>query len=271
MKRKICYLFIGVALCMITPMEGIVQNVDSKTERRMLRTGNEDYEKEKYTEAEVNYRRALDADPSSKMAAYNIGNALFRQGKYDEAARQYGDLTDKERPDDGKVESAGNWYNLGNSLYMQGKYAESIEAYKNSLRRNPDDHEARYNLRMAQLKLQQQQQQQQQQQNQDNQQQNQNNQQQNQQNQNNQQNRDNDKDKEKQQNSPQEQQNQNPQNSGRQEDRPADNGQPQPGEMSRENAQQILDAMQQDEKATQEKVQKALLEQRKKRKTDKEW
>ena len=270
MKRKICYLFIGAALCMITPMEGIAQNVDSKTERRMLRTGNEDYEKEKYTEAEVNYRRALDADPSSKMAAYNIGNALFRQGKYDEAARQYGDLTDKERPDDGKVESAGNWYNLGNSLYMQGKYAESIEAYKTSLRRNPDDHEARYNLRMAQLKLQQQQQQQQ---NQDNQQQNQNNQQQqqNQQNQNNQQNRDNDKDKEKQQNSPQEQQNQNPQNSGRQEDRPADNGQPQPGEMSRENAQQILDAMQQDEKATQEKVQKALLEQRKKRKTDKEW
>lgn len=130
MKRKICYLFIGVALCMITPMEGIAQNVDSKTERRMLRTGNEDYEKEKYTEAEINYRRALDADPSSKMAAYNIGNALFCQGKYDEAARQYGDLTDKERPDDGKVESAGNWYNLGNSLYMQGKYAESIEAYK---------------------------------------------------------------------------------------------------------------------------------------------
>ena len=32
---------------MITPMEGIAQNVDSKTERRMLRTGNEDYEKEK--------------------------------------------------------------------------------------------------------------------------------------------------------------------------------------------------------------------------------
>ena len=49
MKRKICYLFIGAALCMITPMEGIAQNVDSKTERRMLRTGNEDYEKEKYT------------------------------------------------------------------------------------------------------------------------------------------------------------------------------------------------------------------------------
>lgn len=47
MKRKICYLFIGVALCMITPMEGIAQNVDSKTERRMLRTGNEDYEKRK--------------------------------------------------------------------------------------------------------------------------------------------------------------------------------------------------------------------------------
>ena len=62
----------------------------------------------------------------------------------------------------------------------------------------------------------------------------------------------------------------NQQNQDRQEERPADSGQPQ-GTMSPENAQQILDAMQQDEKATQEKVQKALLEQRQKRKTDKEW
>ena len=61
------------------------------------------YKNEKYTEAEINYRRSLDADPSSSMAVYNIGNALFRQGKYDEAARQYENLTGRERPADEKT------------------------------------------------------------------------------------------------------------------------------------------------------------------------
>ena len=131
----------------------------------------------------------------------------------------------------------------------------------------PMDHEARYNLRMAQLKTasaannsnriritssnnrt--------------------NSSNKNQQNQNKNQDRD---DKNQQQNSPQQQPNQNPQNPERQDDRPADNGQPQPGSISPENAQQILDAMQQDEKKTQEKVQQKLLDQRQRRKTDKEW
>lgn len=268
MKRKICYLIVAAAVAWVVTPEVSAQNVDAKTARQKLRAGNDDYENEKYTEAEVNYRRSLDADPSSSLAVYNIGNALFRQGKYDEAAQQYENLTGRERPTDEKTTASANWYNLGNSLYMQEKYAESIEAYKNALRRNPDDHEARYNLRMAQLKLQQQQQQQDNQQQQQQQNQNQNNQNQNK-NQNNQQDRD--KDKENQQNSSQQQPNQNQQNQDRQEERQADNGQPQPGALSPENAQQILDALQQDEKATQEKVQKALLEQRQKRKTDKEW
>ncbi len=265
MKQKIYCLIAGTALCMMALPGAMAQNVDAKTSRQKLRAGNEDYKNEKYTEAEVNYRRSLDADPTSEKAVYNIGNALFRQGKFEEAAKQYQSLTAKERPDDDKKETAADWYNLGNSLYMQEKYAESIEAYKNALRRNPDDHEARYNLRMAQLKLRQQQQQQQ---NQDNQQQQQNQQQQNQQNQNKNQDRD---DKNQQQNSPQQQPNQNPQNPERQDDRPTDNGQPQPGSISPENAQQILDAMQQDEKKTQEKVQQKLLDQRQRRKTDKEW
>ena len=266
MKRKICYLIVGAAVALMSSSGVAAQDVDAKTARQKLRAGNDDYKNEKYNEDEINYRRSLDADPSSSMAVYNIGNALFRQGKYDEAARQYENLTGRERPADEKTVSSANWYNLGNSLYMQEKYAESIEAYKNALRRNPDDHEARYNLRMAQLKLQQQQQQQQDNQQQ---QQNQNQQQNNQQNQqNNEQNRD--KDKENQQNSSQQQPNPNQQNQDRQEERPADNEHPQ-GTISPENAQQILDAMQQDEKATQEKVQKALLEQRQKRKTDKEW
>ena len=136
MKQKIYCLIAGTALCMMALPGAMAQNVDAKTSRQKLRAGNEDYKNEKYTEAEVNYRRSLDADPTSEKAVYNIGNALFRQGKFEEAAKQYQSLTAKERPGDDKKETAADWYNLGNSLYMQEKYAESIEAYKNALRRN---------------------------------------------------------------------------------------------------------------------------------------
>ncbi|MCD7710019.1 MAG: tetratricopeptide repeat protein [Porphyromonadaceae bacterium] len=262
-------LVIALAGGMFSPVVAVAQKVDSKTERRMLREGNKSYKKEQYTQAEIDYRRSLDASPSSPMATYNIGNTLFRQEKYDEAARQYSQLVEKELPSDDKVKASENWYNLGNSLFMQEKYGESVEAYKNALRRNPDDHEARYNLRLAQLK---QQEQQQNQENQQNQQQNQQNQQQNQdKNKNQQDNQDKDQNQDNQQQQQQQQDQQNQQNPDRQENQSADNGQPQQGNISPENAQQILDALQQDEKAVQEKVQKNLNEQRKRHKTDKEW
>jgi tetratricopeptide (TPR) repeat protein len=148
---------------------------------------------------------------------------LYKQDKYDDASRRFIDLAGREtdHKDLSKI-----YYNLGNSLLQSGKVAESIEAYKNALRNNPDDIEAKHNLAWAMRLLQQQQQQQQQNQNQDN---------KDQQNQQNQQNKDQDK---------QQQQKQ-------QQDQQMD-------KISQEDANRLLEALQQDEKQLQEKLKKQM-------------
>ena len=181
----------------------------------------------------------MDANPSSQTATYNLGNSLYKQGKYSDAIKEYEKAVVSES-DEKKLSEI--WHNLGNSYFMEKNLAKSIDAYKNCLRINPKDEDARYNLRMAQLMLQQQQQEQQQ---------------------------DNKQEQQKeQQNKDQKQQQQEQQQKDQQN---KEQKQQQQTNMSQENAQQILDAMQQDERNTQEKVRKAMMEQRKKRRTDKEW
>ena len=128
-----------------------------KAERKHVREGNELYKTEKYTEAEVAYRKSLDVNPRSIEGTYNLGNSLYKQDKLKEAAEQYQLLAGqeakmKETPE-GKARLAEIYHNMGN-ISMKGKdYAQSVEAYKQSLRLNPKDDETRYNLALAQKLL----------------------------------------------------------------------------------------------------------------------
>ncbi len=125
-----------------------------KAERSNIRRGNRFYRNEKYTESEIAYRKSIEVNPRSVEAAYNLGNALYKQKKYQLLA---------DNPANGK-RLAEVYHNLGN-IQMQGKdYAKSVEAYKQSLRLNPKDDETRYNLALAQKLLHNQQQNQQNQQ-----------------------------------------------------------------------------------------------------------
>ena len=65
------------------------QKVSPKKERNSVRSGNKLYEKEKYVDSEVEYRRAVDANPESAIATYNLGNSLYRQEKFDDAAKSF--------------------------------------------------------------------------------------------------------------------------------------------------------------------------------------
>ncbi|MEG1999467.1 MAG: tetratricopeptide repeat protein [Bacteroidales bacterium] len=210
----------------------------NKSERSAIRKGNKEYSNKNYIGAEVDYRKALEADPLSGVATFNLGDALYKQQKYENSVEEFKKAAAMETE---PARSAEAWYNLGNAYMQSKKYTESIDAYKNSLRRNPKDADARYNLRLAQLMMQQQQQEQQ--------------------------------DKKEDKKDQQQQQQQQQQNDNKQQNKKDQQQQPQPqsSQMTQENAQQILDAMQQDEKNTQEKVRKAMMEQQKKRKTDKEW
>lgn len=202
-----------------------------------VRHGNREYNKQNYTEAEVNYRRGLEKNKNGYEAHYNLGDALFKQDKYADAQAEFETAAKMLDKKSDKTRYAKTMHNIGNCQFAQQQYDKAVAAYQESLRANPADNDTRYNLvKSMQLLQQQQQQQQQNQQNQD--------QKQDQQQQEQQQNQD------QQQDQQQQQQEQN-------DDR-----------MDKETAEQILQALEQDEQDTQEKMQR---QQGKKRRVEKEW
>jgi tetratricopeptide (TPR) repeat protein len=213
MNRRLLRIYIFVLL--IIPVTLAAQG-----ERKYIRHGNKEYEDKAYDESEVQYRKAVEKDLSSYEGNFNLGDALYKQEKYEDASKKFSGLTSTEKD---RKELARIYHNLGNSLLQSNQVEESIEAYKNALRNNPDDYETKHNLAWA-LNLLQQQQQQQQNQNQDQDQQNQ--------------------DKQDQQQEEQEQQDQ-------QQEQQND-------KISREDANRILEALQQDEKQLQEKLKKQM-------------
>lgn len=216
MKR---YRTISIALLTLVSMTASAQ----KAERDHIRRGNRQFKDSVFVEADVNYRKALEANPQSTIAMFNLGNALMQQNKLPEAMEQYAAAS---RIDKDKGRLAQMFHNMGVILHSQKEYAKAVEAYKQSLRNNPKDDETRYNLALAQKMLKDHQQNQQ---NQDQQQQQQQQQQEQQQ------------QEQKQQNQDQQPQQQPPKN---------DN------QMSKENAEQLLKSMMRDEKDVQDKVKK---------------
>ena len=126
-------------------------------QRKEIVEGNTEYAGGRYRNAEAAYKKSVEKAPQQFIGSYNLGNALYRQNKFDEASQQYLNASANNNVNELQSKSM---YNMGNSLLKSEKYAESIEAYKKALRLNPKDEDARYNLSYAQKKLQQQQQQQ---------------------------------------------------------------------------------------------------------------
>ena len=120
--------------------------VQAQQERKYVREGNELFDKQDFEKAEVEYRKAVDKKEDSFEAAFNIGDALYKQKKYDEALKQFSQLAEKEKDKErlGKI-----YHNIGNTLLAMQKTGESIEAYKESLRNNPKSEATKYNLEYA--------------------------------------------------------------------------------------------------------------------------
>ncbi|MBU1299570.1 MAG: tetratricopeptide repeat protein [Bacteroidetes bacterium] len=127
----------------------------AQSERSLIREGNIFYKDGKYTDSEVNYRKSLEQNKDSHIGIFNLGDALYKQEKFEEAAEQFRIATTKETNNQTKAQA---YHNLGNSLLKVQKLPESIEAYKNSLKINPKDFDTKYNLEYAKALLKQQQQ-----------------------------------------------------------------------------------------------------------------
>ncbi len=224
----------------------VALSINAQKERKFIRQGNSVYEDKDYLNAEIDYRKALEKNKDSFEAQFNIGDALFKQEKYDKAAEQFEVLaeTNKDNEHLAKV-----YHNLGNSQFALKKYEKSINSYKQSLKLNPDDNETRYNLIAAMKMLQQQK------------------------NKNKDKNKDKKDQKNQDQNKDQQKQNQDKQNQDQQKQdqqkKKQQQQQQQQQQMSQKDAQRLLNAIQQDENELQKKLRKAKAA--KKTKSGKNW
>lgn len=240
----------------------------AQVDRKDVRRGNRDFRKENFREAEIDYRKALVKDSLSVAANYNLASVLYREKDMDQAAKVLERIKDVAPA----AESAADYYfNRGDVAIAQQDWQGAVDAFRESLLRNPGDLDAKENYIYARKKLEEQQQNQQQNQNDQNQDQNQDNQDQNQDQNQNQDNQDQDSQNQNQNDQNQNQDNQN-QNRDDQDDRNQDK--PQQGQqpkISPQAAQQMLQAIQAKEKETQDKVNKQKAEALKSRQKDKNW
>lgn len=213
-------------------------------ERGLVRKGNRQFDRERYERSVDSYTRALEASPNCFEAGYNLSNALFRSERYDKAEQTLKSFVlDSTRT---VTDRADAYYNLGNTQFMQQKLQEALESYRNALRLNPSDMEAKYNYAYTKKLLEQQQQDQQNQQNNEN-------NDENQENQNDQNNQNDNKDNEqedKNQDQKQDQKN-NPDNQDKQDQQQQ---QQQQSGISPQEREAMLEAIQAQEDKTQEKV-----------------
>lgn len=248
MLRKVIY----VTILILLPITVVAQVNSTKHERNFIREGNKMYGEKRYADAEKAYQKALQENESSLIAKFNLATTYLRQANVNDTTKnglleQSMNMLNEVAATADNALASKAYYDLGNIYYNQKNYAASVEYYKNALRKNPDDDKARENLRLAQKQLKDQQGGGGGNNNDDK--------------QNEKQNQDQNKKKD---DKGQDQNKQNP--NDKQAKQPPKNG------MTKENAEQILQTMQNEEKNTQDKVNKAKMQQMKSgRRTNKQW
>lgn len=208
----------------------------AQSEKKHLKDGNEAYKKSDYVTAEKQFGKALEKNKDSYKGAFNLGDAYYKQGKYEEAANQFQLLTHRATSKDTLAKA---FHNLGNSLLKSKKYQESVDAYKNALKNNPNDADTRYNLAYAQQYLKQQQEQQKKEQEKKDKEKK--------------EDKDKNKDKDKKEKEEKEKEEKEKENK---ENKDKEKQEEQKNKISKEDAQRLLDALQNDEKNLQDKMKK---------------
>jgi tetratricopeptide (TPR) repeat protein len=124
--------------------------VNAQDADKIVQKGNDLYKQQQYDKAAAAYDEALAIDTANNIARFNRANTAYRQAKPDDAIRAFDDLAFKSKE---AADKARSFYNKGVVLSNQKKLEESVEAYKDALRYDPNDTDARENLQKALLEL----------------------------------------------------------------------------------------------------------------------
>lgn len=224
------------------------------------RKANEAFRNGDYERAVELYQQAIDQNPDDARLHFNLGNALSELGRGEEALEAYSryqSLTENR-----EQQSLAD-YNAGRTLINNEQYEEAAEYFREALKKNPDDADARYNYELA-VKQQQEQEEQQQQNPESG-------------DDENEQDQDQDQDNNQDQNEQNQQEGNNDSNDSESEQQPQDSEnrdgeqdqQPSPQNISQEEAESILEALEQLERDLLENQKKVAKESN--QKNDKDW
>lgn len=243
MNKKYLITLLSVLILSLFPSQVFASGESTKRERNAITEGNKLYNEGRYRAAVKKYEEALKENPNSAVGRYNLGLSQIRlgtnpsdttQAAKDLAARGCQAMEQVAKMGSLKPQLAAKAnYNLGNVAFNSEDYNSALNYYKQALRLNPDDNSARRNLRITQLKLQ----------NQDNQDQN--------------QDKDQNQDQQQDQQDKKDQQDQNKDQQQDQQDKQDQQNkpqQPQPQDINQQTADQILKAMENKENQTRARV-----------------
>ena len=141
MKKLLLYSLILISF---------LAKAQDKEKDNHLPKGNESFAEKKYADAEAEYRISESKNPKKAIASYNLGNAVYRQNQSGEAKYHYAKALKNAKT---RAEKYQAFHNIGNTLMKDKDYAGAAEAYKNALRNNPADEETRYNYALAKKML----------------------------------------------------------------------------------------------------------------------
>ncbi len=217
----------------------VVSTAFAQNDRDYIRSGNRLYRAKKFDKAEVEYRKALSVNAENPQAVYNLGCALMMLQKDSVAVLQFERASQLET---NKFRRAKSNHNMGVVFQNHKMYDKAIEAYKKALRDNPNDDQTRYNLALCKKLLK-----------------------------NQPKNNDNkDKDKKQDKDNKDKERDKNKDDKDDKDDKQKQQNPPQNEQMSKDNAEQLLNAAMQDEKQTQQRLQKAMQQPRRSR-NNKNW
>jgi tetratricopeptide (TPR) repeat protein len=139
MKNHILYILLTLSFV-----------VSAQEKDKTLPKANEEFAQKKFVEAEANYRISHSKFPKRTVAPYNLGNAIYKQKQSAEARYAYAAALANTKS---RVQKHKIFHNLGNVFMNEKNYSAAVEAYKNALRNKPSDEETRYNFALAKQKL----------------------------------------------------------------------------------------------------------------------
>jgi len=144
--RYIFYILLLVSTFSFAQEEEKQKKAAKKIAQNLTWEANKKLSENDFVNAEADYRKAIHKNKENSIAPYNLGNAYYNNKTYNEAFTRYkqaGELATN------KTDKHNAYHNMGNVFMKNKEYEKAINAYKEALRNNSKDEETRYNLALA--------------------------------------------------------------------------------------------------------------------------